>query len=533
MFLKNFARLLIIPFFISFNSCCNFSSNKSIFLKIDNLEISHYEYNYEINKLPKEKIDLIKWKKEYIENSFFIGDAYKLKYDTLEYINKKVEITAKSMMVQKYGNLWNATVSPIVDKFMEITDEKIHKRGKLFYFDYIIFKKHDSIISNLNIKSKDDYEKLKANCAKNKDVKIGYCTMQWPFGIIYSYADELYNLKPGDISSIIKLKNDVLVFYLDHIEEVPVSESDKSQLSSILQNIKETEIEETKNHEMILNGKPYIFNDHIKDLILYLKNGNNFMDYKNNPTLISYKINKDSLAIDYNTLKNSLIYSPYIVEIIDSIQLIKEIYQYFYDDYLHNEAYKLGLYSDLKFLLEKRNFKNKLLLNHYCQVHFIDSIKIDSIELSNYYQENFTKFNISQGLNLDILYFARPEIAERYLKELKTNISFSPEKIKGLVDYKKQYIIDEQKNELPIDIVNELEKLPDLTLLNRTVSYNGRYLVVYKRNAVHNYVRSLETVSNEIYNNIFELKFNEKRSKRIEELKKKYPIKINKTGVEI
>jgi hypothetical protein len=518
---------------IVFLSCCKLSPYKSIMVKINDLEISSYEYNYEVNKLTNSNIDIDKWKKENLENFFLISDAYKFRYDTLKDVNNRVEVTADLMMVQRYGNLWQATVSPIVDKFMEVTDEKADKRKKLFYFDYIILKNYDSIKSTLHIKTKEEYERLKIKSTTNKNILSSYCSMQWPFEMVYDYNDTLYNMKPGDISPPIPVEEDIFIFYLDHIEEVAINDSDKKQLSSLLQIIKENEINKEKVNEMWYNGKPFLFSEGIKDIVAYLHNGNKFYNYMNNPKLLSYRIAKDSMTLDYNTLKNSLIYSPYKVEIIDSIQLITEIHQYFFNEYLRNEANELGLYSDLKFLLEKRNFKNKLLLDHYCQVHFIDSIKIDSVELRSYYQENITKFNISQGLNLDILYFARPEIAERYLKELKSNISFSPEKIQGLVDYRKQYIIDEQKNELPIDIVNELEKLPDLTLLKRTVSYNGRYLVLYKRNAVHNYVRSFESVSNEIYFNIFQLKFNEMRSKRIEELKKKYPIKINKTGVEI
>ncbi|MCF8360859.1 MAG: peptidyl-prolyl cis-trans isomerase [Prolixibacteraceae bacterium] len=528
------------------DSCSNKKIDKSPIIKISNFEISNYEFYRELNRLNidhqgnKEEYKK-NWKKEYLENSFIICDAYNEKLDEYIQINEQIEVMSDFMMAQKYGYLWKETVSPIVDKFMEVTNDKAEKRKKLFYFDYMKIKNHDSTNLHYTINSVQDYNKLKSQCAKDSNIQTSYVSMQWPFSLFYKNSHELYSMQPGHISSPIKSFKDVFYFYLDHIENIEIDDNDKKQLSSLLQKIKEDEIEEKKTVEMLANGQPQLFNEGINNITSVLKRGESIYNYSKNPLLLEYKINGKIISLDFNTFIGRIKKLPFKSEINDSTEFVSEIYQYFYGDYLKNEALNLGLYSKDEFVLDKRNYKNKLLLNHYNNVHFIDSVKIDSTELREYYLNNISTYTIPEGFRLDIFYFNRAENAEQFLKELAFKTESQKEYMdkavtkgtRGFVDYKKEYVIDKNGNELPGYVITELELLPDFTLHEKVIDNNGQYLVVFKRKPVHNHVKKFDTVSKEIYHRLFKEKFNELRKTRVEELKKKYPLEINKTGVEI
>jgi len=524
-------------------SCTKSQIDKNPVIKINEFQISQHEYNRELNKVEGKNASdpfLNGWKKNYLGNSFLIYDAYKKGYDTVGSINDQLIAVSDFMMVQKYGYLWKETVSPVVDDFMLVTDEKAEKRKKLFYFDYLIIKKTDSTNLKLKINSIEDYNKLKSQSATNKNIQNGYASLQWPFTLFYENNNELYSMQPGDISSPLWFFEDIYYFYLDHIEIVEVNENDKRRLSAELQKIKEDEIDKKKTEEMLLNGMPVINKNGINDLLLFCNNGNDFYEYQKNPVLLSYEIDEKQIEIAYKTFTSRYNLLPYKPVLKDSAQIVSEIYQYFYDDYLKNEALNLGLYSKDEFVLDKRNYKNKLLLNHYTNVHFIDSVKIDSAELREYYLNNISIYTIPDGFCLDVFYFNRAENAEKYLNEISLKPAYQAEhidieasKVAGLFDYKGEYVIDKNGNELSGDVITELEMLPDFTLLEKVINNNGQYLVVFKRKPVLNYVKSYDTVSKEIFNRLFNEKFNELRTKRVEELKKKYPLKVNKTGVEI
>jgi hypothetical protein len=545
MFLNIIYKLTIgFNLLLIFFSCTKSQIDKNPVIQINEFQISQHEYNHELNKVKGKNTSdqfLNGWKKNYLKNSFLIYDAYKKGYDTVGSINDQLIAVSDFMMVQKYGYLWKETVSPVVDDFMLVTDEKAEKRKKLFYFDYIIVKNPGSTNLKLKINSIEDYNKLKSQSATNTNIQTGYTSLQWPFTLFYENSNELYAMQPGDISSPVRFFEDIYYFHLDHIEIVEVTENDRKNLSAQLQKIKEDEIDEKKTEEMLLNGNPVLNEKGINGLFLFCKQGNNFYEYLQNPELLTYQINEKQFTLDYKIFTSRYNLLPYKPVLKDSAQIVSEIYQYFYDDYLKNEALNLGLYSKDEFVLDKRNYKNKLLLNHYNNVHFIDSVKIDSTELREYYLNNISTYTIPEGFRLDIFYFNRAENAEQFLKELAFKTESQKEYMdkavtkgtRGFVDYKKEYVIDKNGNELPGYVITELELIPDFTLHEKVIDNNGQYLVVFKRKPVHNHVKKFDTVSKEIYHRLFKEKFNELRKTRVEELKKKYPLEINKTGVEI
>ncbi|MCF8360807.1 MAG: hypothetical protein K9H26_18785, partial [Prolixibacteraceae bacterium] len=422
MFLKIYYKIELGLFIlIIFFSCTKSRIDKNPVIKINDFQISQHEYNHELNKVKGKNTSeqyINGWKKNYLENSFLIYDAYKKGYDTVVSINDQLIAVSDFMMVQKYGYLWKETVSPVVDDFMLVTDEKAEKRKKLFYFDYIIVKNPGSTNLKLKINSIEDYNKLKSQSATNTNIQTGYASLQWPFTLFYENSNELYAMQPGEISSPVRFFEDIYYFYLDHIEIVELTENDRKNLSAQLQKIKEDEIDDKKTEEMLLNGKPVLNEKGINDLFLFCKQGNNFYEYLQNPKLLTYQINEKQFTLDYKIFTSRYNLLPYKPVLKDSAQIVSEIYQYFYDDYLKNEALNLGLYSKDEFVLDKRNYKNKLLLNHYNNVHFIDSVKIDSTELREYYLNNISTYTIPEGFCLDIFYFNRAENAEQFLKEL-------------------------------------------------------------------------------------------------------------------
>src|SRR6266542_6767274 len=143
--MKKFIPILIL---IAFCSCNSKKKDTEKVLKIGSLEITKYEF--EKNKKQeigeKEEKQTSDWKNKFIDKCYIIADAYIKKYDTLTNVKKQIFYIGKIMMVQQGGYLWNETVTPVVDKLKVLTNEKIEKRKKMYYFDYISFSSLESLL---------------------------------------------------------------------------------------------------------------------------------------------------------------------------------------------------------------------------------------------------------------------------------------------------------------------------------------------------------------------------------------------------
>ncbi len=125
-------------------SCAHNEIENKIILKINDLEVSEYEFYKNLSKSSLPNLDTKTINRndkeiiEYLRDYYFVCDALNLKYDTLSSFKKEIFYTSGFMMTQKYGYLWKNNVSPIVDNFKELNKNKLENRKRVFYFDVVL-----------------------------------------------------------------------------------------------------------------------------------------------------------------------------------------------------------------------------------------------------------------------------------------------------------------------------------------------------------------------------------------------------------
>ena len=75
------------------------------------------------------------------------------------------------------------------------------------------------------------------------------------------------------------------------------------------------------------------------------------------------------------------------------------------DDYLIDKAKKNNLYNSTIFQLDQKNYQNNLLYSYYINEEIVKIIKIDSLEVINFYRNNLQQFEQPQEVIINIYSF--------------------------------------------------------------------------------------------------------------------------------
>ena len=534
-------------------SCYSNKIDNDIVLKIGRVKITRYEYNknkdrgLNENKGGKTNNNLknfMIWKKDYMGRCFVLADAQEKKYDTSKTIQKVVENTSRFMIVQKYGYLWKRNISPIIDTFKLVTEEKAARREKMYYFDYIMCKNYDGLIKIIGndtaIRTVAEYNKLKNKAHLYPFFETGYMTQQWPFIAFWSMKDYLYNMKEGEVSKLINFGGpNYFYFYLDHIESIELTQKEKDNFQSELQYGLEEEIENKRSKEIEIKCQPVINNKNIDALAKFISEGHTIFEYKNNLELMRYKLNNTDKVLKFDTF---LEYYTYLImrhNITDKESLKEYLDMYYSDDYLNNEAEKLGLYKTDTFLLDQKNFRNNVIYSEYIKRNIIDKIKIDSLEVIDFYNKNKLMFKQPKCITLDMYVFDKSkdalENAHKIIEFIRKN---QPDKshdtyiIKGMREFISNYKIDLEANKnYPQGFINEILSMPHTAVSNRPIPFQNKFVLFCKKGEEGQCIRKLKDVYEQIEGQIKDEKIEKETIKLVKKLRNKYKVEIDKTGI--
>jgi hypothetical protein len=542
---------IILLFSIMLLHSCTTNKNESIVLKIGKLEISKYEYkknkerenNSDDNSKTKQK-NVSSWKKEYLNRCFIIADGYDKQFDTLTHIKKEILHMSKFMMVQQYGYLWKKTVAPSVDSCRQLTDKKIEKRKKLFYFDYVSCNGLENLLKITNndtlIQNSNDFNQLKNRCHSNNFLQGGYISLQWPFLSMWKYRDYIYNLKEGQISRPLEANGNYYYLYLDQIETVDIKQKDKESLQTELQLGIQKETGDNKIKEMNRKGNLNIYDVNINELLSFILSGHTISDFKNNIELFHYDIEKSMQSIDFNTFLEYYSFLPMKPPVENKENLIDLINQYYYDDYLNREAEKLGLYDVDTFMLDQKNFKNNIIFNEYVNRVIVPEIKVDSLEITVYYTANKMDYIQPKNVTIDLFIFDKLDDAYQSIPLItdfenknKIDKTIDTKIFTGLKECKLDYKIDrESPDNYPDEFINELLSAKTSTSIKKPIEFQNSFIVFHKNTEDGQCFKKLKDMSTQIENHLKIEKMNAKICELTQDLRKKYKIEIDRTGIE-
>ena len=535
-----------IIFIFFFLLSCENESTKDIVLKLGDYELTQFEYEknflryyQKISETEKAK----QWENEFLYKCYFISDAYKKHYDTINSLIERTNFIADLMMVQQYGYLWQETIAPIVNSYKKLDKEKIDRRGYIYYFDYIATSQIENFI-NYNeqdtIISLQEFNYLKSLCHSNQELKTGYISLQWPFLSFWEYRNQLIDLQEGDITSPLIVDGDYIVLLLDRKERFNVTDSDKEELMSQLVQGIEEEIDRKKTKEMDYYGKPQINKQNLDSLYHFLICGNNLKDYSKNVELITYTLKGNRETIYCSDFIKFFTNLPLQAKLDTYKELTFYLNQIYYNKYLVLEAKELGLYEVDTFQLEMKSFYEKLMFAEYLKSEIEDKVEISQNEIEAYYQVNKNHYFLNKNLIGDIFIFKTEQDAHKALNMIKIAIeSNNYNKLLFSNDFKNQYNyielnfnqiihLDKEKSfsyefkrALSNQDVNSIYPLP--------IKKDSSYFLFYKKSVTDIYKPNFNEVFNTILNELRRKKIEVFKQERLNQLKAENIITINKT----
>lgn len=202
------------------------------------------------------------------------------------------------------------------------------------------------------------------------------------------------------------------------------------------------------------------------------------------------------------------------------------------EDYYYHEALNLGLFQDKKFLLDKQNYKNKIMLMTFENEVIRDNIIISEKDIERFYENNKEQSTKSTHAIISILIFENEEIAVNAFNNINNlhllpqNQLFDTSSIEGIKDYQPLLKISYNENPFSESVSNTISNTENNRALY-PIYINNQYYIIYKHNELGTSIQTFEEVEDVIIYRLKEESFNNKRQNFISDLKKKFKVQNN------
>ena len=518
-----------------------------IVLKCGPAEITRYEF--ERNKAreyqPERGLTYNEWLNGFIEETYLLADALSKKYDTISVINKQVNYAAYAMVGQAEGYLWQKTVTPRL-KFSDRELKNVYKkRDKIFYLEYLQFPDENTITKLLDggttVKTGEDFDSLVKKCSTDNSVIYRNQPFLFPFSGLDSFKKSLYNLKQGEIKKLSSADKEIFLFHLIKIEsrEQKPFKTERDNIESLLKQALEIQIIEEKQNEVFSKAKITINEKVEADVLEILKKAGTDRTFDIIPaiaddTLMIYRFNGRkkympvSLFLDFYT-------NDFTLFVIDNKEHIEQtLKNYVIDRYLYVEAENLGVTKEKKYLLDKKNFKNKLILQSYQKKEFDSLIHISDRDLQEYYRQNEQFFSEPVLCHVAFFTFKDQNSLYRNFEKMKSDMANAGFEslsdtigLVGLIAYEPDVLIKKDTKKYPAELVERIFQIPVNKL---SLPFNPAYsnILFVKTGQGGKRVKTFEEVKSQIEQTIHYEKVELMKKERVNDLKGKYLISIKK-----
>lgn len=547
--------VIIIPMIICQFGCVSHKTGDNVsdetVIKVGNVNISKYEFELSRDKFKRNNktntpVAMQKWVDDFIGQVYILADAYSKKYDTISEIKDQMAEISMYRIGMVDGLLWNKVVEPQLKFSTAELKATYKKRDKVYYIDYIKFADKQNMVAVLKGDTVLDNEKAFNEAIPavkaSKNNRYANYPMLWPFYKLEPYKETIIKLNQGEISRPIYTADGVYIIHLIKAEKInpkPFKE-EKNNIEWELKNIRKQKITKETQREVYAKANIIINDTLLEDVLTFIKNcKNEKFDFpnlpmkNNNSVLMTYTLNKKREKFTVHDFINFYKYSqvrPPIKKAAFS-QFTRDFVDF---QYMLAQADSVGITHDKKFLLEQQSSLNRLILSYYIQNEISKTIKISNEELVDYYQKNKTSFIQGKSCTISLFNFKDMKSAGdswQYINSQIQNGDFGnltdTAYVKGLISYKPGIKIDANDKTYSRMLTSTIFGLNDRAL-SFPIETDGSVYFFYKIKEEGTIIQPFENVKDIIEYQLKYHKTDQLVKARIQELKGKYQMTINK-----
>ncbi|MBN2395661.1 MAG: peptidyl-prolyl cis-trans isomerase [Candidatus Atribacteria bacterium] len=543
-FMKKYNYLIHILIIAILLISCNSNKNKQeisdeIVLKIGQNEQTKYEFERNKERTFNRSDSYQKWMNNYIDEAYFLADALDQKYDTLSTINKIVKYASYSMIGRVDGYLWQKVEDPKLSISNTEIKECYKRQNKLFYIETLKLPDKETLTSLLKndtlIKSEADLKKLISSCKSNNAVQYLNQVYIYPYNELEFAKEFIYEMKPGTVSDFQYTNSGIYMIHLLKVEDKPQKsfEKEKELIKIVLLDIKKKKIADNKQKEVLEKANTTISEKIADELMLIIKNKNDSVLKQRSDTIMTFTFHGQRLSFLLKDFYDYYKFNPFMNVIDNEQNLIQVLNGYVEEVYLFAEAENLGVTDDQRYRLDRKFFKNRLIVNEYLNDNFYKRINITDAETKKYYEERKQEFSEGKVCEVSLFYFEDLNAALENYEYINSQLSIGnfstfadTSIIKGLEMYK-AVEIDNQSNELTKEIVRLIFDI-ETNRLSIPIEYKNNFLLFIKTKEEGKRIKTYDESLNEVTNQIRINKIELLRQEKLGELRKKYSMEINK-----
>ena len=537
-------KVLILTSFYLLVSCKGKNNEPAaedeIVLKIGTFKITRYEFEKNKKKEFEQQktTDSIAWIRKYIADSYFLADAYNRKYDTSIAINKRVNYAAISMLGKYKGYLWNKIEEPKLT-FSDEELKAIYQKGdKLFRLEYLLLDNKNSfdvLKSAGEIKTEADFRKY-VDLRDKKRVQYRIAMLTYPFAELSPVKDEIYKSKPGEVIQTSAENEKTFVIYISKVEKYKQQqfEAEKQNIYANARHLREKQIVDNKQDSIFRLAVIVINNNAAREVLKKIK-GPFIPDIPKTlqkDTLLKYFLDKKIHAVLVSEFADYYQNNPFSYIITNKNGLTETLKGMVIEKYLYVESTKLGLIKDKKYILDRKNFKNRLVLDAYSRDNF-HNIKPSETAVLDYYKVNQQRFIAPKACRVSVFIFNDFFSAGYNLFNIQKMLSaptsnFSDTSIlKNLLSYRPGMLLSNKKYPYPANVVATIFSAK----LNSAIGpfeWNDKGYIFVKTYEEGKEPQPLDLARETIEKELTAKTAGRLKEKKLKELKSKYDLSINK-----
>lgn len=547
---KNRTLTILILISVYLFASCEAKKNKpgdvnEIVLKTGTIEITRYEFEKNQKKgIEQQKVpDTTGWLKKYIADSYFLADAYSRNYDSATAINKKVNYAAITMLGKYKGYLWNKIEEPKLtfsDKELKVVYQK---RDKLFHLEYLLFdnkNSFDAVLKNTaEIKTEADFRKIVDIGTKSR-VQYIKTQLMYPFGELLPVKDEIYKSTQGGIIQTPVENGKMRVVYISKVEkkEQQQFEAEKQNIYLNLRRVREEQIID-KKQDSIFRLAQIVINEKVVQALSKKIKGPFVEDIPKtmkNDTVLTYFLNKKTQALLMRDFVDYYQNNPFNYVITSKEALTEMLKGIVIEKYLYADCVKFGLTNDRQYILDRKNFKNRLVLDAYSRDNFYNT-KPSERAVYDYYKVNKQRFLASKTCHVSVFTFKDIIAAGSSLFHIDKMLlagtgNFSDTSaLKGLLSYRPDVRLSNKNYPYPGNMVANVFTAK----LNSPIGpfeWNNRGYVFVKTKEEGQEPQPLDLARETIEKELIAENAEILKGKKLKALKSKYDLTINKLTAE-
>jgi hypothetical protein len=524
------------------------SINQEVVLNVGPVQITKYEFEKNFNRVfpasaENNQSQKKEWIKYYINQTYFLADAYLKGYIDDQRVNYDVTRVGKYMLTQPYGLYEQKTLFSAI----KITEQEIfreyEKRSK-YLVSYFFFKSANEMnncFSNKIPKTKKEFEsavKMHTELRYNNffdDTLLCPCQFN-------EKRIGLDTIQENQVSQPFVTPEGIYLFLIKKKGNIPekYNETEKKKITEYLTTQKKDSIRK-KNQEQLLKTLSIVSDSAIvKDIvnrsqkdIHYRQNnyaidktlfediqGKKLFEYKDGEIIKSVNLSEFINYFNQRIIREPISEQSIINTYIENFP-VEEIY--------YKEALNLGMDKEIKYQMDEKNYRNNVINYYYDKDNFYDSIKIPDQEIIDFYYKNINQFRDTDAINISVFYFNTIENAQKTIRLIKNikNLNDTLNYLKennGLLEYNLKEDFSNLENLYKHRISSILKKL-SINELSKPIEIKGRFLVIRKYVEPGVRTKPFIEVKADVRESIYQRKLEKMKAQRLSQLKQKFELK--------